>query len=728
MKSKYAAVLLIIIFLICLTLALRGAMPKTYDLVTVPASAVQTTILSYTFTRTIQGNVSFISDNETFQAVILNLPSEYEPKDGWGLQWLSVTYTLTSNSEFEYSMFLTSNSDWPNATAVGSVFLSHEGNFSDTYRLDASSQASSISAEQFPKLNDLLGSYSILIINSTNLDQATLKGGRSSEGFLTFNLNSVEIMSSKNIMQSSIITLPNNWFFFVTLGIAVAAIMVPFALVLVLNLGQKMVSRNRNMVFFLGGLFAYGCVIRIFLSPFTGHPYDMGVWTQSTNLYFGSGIVTLNLYPFPLSYYFQVLAYAPYALLRVLGFHDMFFSAHTTGMLESVFVKAPFIVCDFIGFFLLYKIFNTLNSVGRSRREGLAYALMYFLGPLVIGLSSLWGLYDSIAVTLFLAGIYYGLIKEKALLGVLFFTLSGLTEGFGFIGLLPLFVSMWKKRKISNLGLAAGLTLGLTFLVYLPILGETGIQGVSAILMQFLMGRAGLGSQGYFIASDSYISYLTLFNFNIEPSYLTYVFFGLFTSVSVLYVLKVRKLDDAAQKLKTIEFSLSYFAAVFFIFYLTFFRVYDQYYIWFLPILFIFAWIKQAHGISLSAAFLSLAAAPIFLLGILTVGAEYYWINLKLPSDTSIISVIPSTIVVLAFLSTLNVKGPLRILKTINGMSVAAGIATWFTFGFAYYGYYGFPFLGLIWYFISLLIVLLGAVFFTKAIRNQTMNSISVGA
>jgi hypothetical protein len=133
----------------------------------------------------IPGDAQFISSNDPFQAVIIELPYTYKPDDSWSVQWASVTYTLTSNSEFEYVMVLLSRNGDLLQDAHGPVFLSHESAFADIYRLDATPRVMP-SSEEVTLVQPLLGNFSIVI----------MKRGFEPGGFLIFKLDSIELMTS----------------------------------------------------------------------------------------------------------------------------------------------------------------------------------------------------------------------------------------------------------------------------------------------------------------------------------------------------------------------------------------------------------------------------------------------------------------------------------------------------------------------------------------------------
>jgi hypothetical protein len=133
----------------------------------------------------IPGDAQFISSDDSFQAVIIELPYTYTLNDSWSVRWASVTYTITSNTEFEYVMVLLSREGDLLQDAQGSVFLSHESAFADIYRLDATPRVMPRS-EELTLVRPLLGNSSIVI----------MKEGFEPGGFLMFKLDSIELMTS----------------------------------------------------------------------------------------------------------------------------------------------------------------------------------------------------------------------------------------------------------------------------------------------------------------------------------------------------------------------------------------------------------------------------------------------------------------------------------------------------------------------------------------------------
>ncbi len=228
-----------------------------------------------------------------------------------------------------------------------------------------------------------------------------------------------------------------------------------------------------------------GLILRLGLAPFTGHPYDLGSFTTSLRLYYQYGTLDLHYYPtLPLLYYVQLIFYAPYDLLRVLGVPDSQFYYHTTLMLETVFLKLPLILCDVGIFFVLFRFTGKLFP-----------ATLFFLNPFPIYLSSVWGTYDSLMLFPLVLGIYlYG--REKKGGASVSFVLSGLLKLFGFISFAMIFAETIVRRRFRTetlLGLIGGLVI--SGLVVLPTFFFGGFDVfLNNIVYRFIGGgRASAG-------------------------------------------------------------------------------------------------------------------------------------------------------------------------------------------------------------------------------------------
>ena len=166
-----------------------------------------------------------------------------------------------------------------------------------------------------------------------------------------------------------------------------------------------------------------GLAIRLVLAPFTGHPGDMALFVTSQRLFYQTGTIDLQYFPtLPAIYYVQLLFYAPYQLLRLAGMPDWQYYYHTTMMIEGLFLKLPLILGD-IGIFLLLLNFT----------RKLVPATLFFLNPLPICLSAVWGTYDSLMLFPLMLGLCALANRESRTVSSLSLVASGLLKLFGFV-------------------------------------------------------------------------------------------------------------------------------------------------------------------------------------------------------------------------------------------------------------------------------------------------------
>ncbi len=165
-----------------------------------------------------------------------------------------------------------------------------------------------------------------------------------------------------------------------------------------------------------------GLAIRLGLAPFTGHPTDMALLVTPQRLFFQDGTIDLKYFPtLPTVYYLQLLFYAPYQLLRLIGMPDFQDFYHTTLMIEGLFLKLPMILAD-VGIFLVL-----LRFTGK-----LIPATLFFLNPFPIFLSAVWGMYDSMMLFPLTLGLYFFATRNNRTTPGLIFVVSGLLKLFGF--------------------------------------------------------------------------------------------------------------------------------------------------------------------------------------------------------------------------------------------------------------------------------------------------------
>jgi hypothetical protein len=227
-----------------------------------------------------------------------------------------------------------------------------------------------------------------------------------------------------------------------------------------------------------------GTAIRLLLAPFTGQPYDMALWTYSTRLWFQTGQLDPFYPTLPLVYYIQLASTSGYNSLIAAGFNDPTFLYHTSRMVEGVFLKLPMILGDVGVFFVI------LRFTGKA-----SYAMLYFLNPLTIYVSSAWGMYDSIMLLPLVSGFLL-LSREKRSLASVSFVLSGLIKLFGFIPLVFLVIDSLACRRYKEAIFQVTSGVSLAIVVFLPYL-QNGLQNFYTGFVLRFFGLGGVQSRNY---------------------------------------------------------------------------------------------------------------------------------------------------------------------------------------------------------------------------------------
>jgi len=244
-----------------------------------------------------------------------------------------------------------------------------------------------------------------------------------------------------------------------------------------------------------------GLAIRLGLAPLTGHPGDMALFVTSQRLFYQTGTIDLKYFPtLPAVYYIQLLFYAPYQLLRLFGIPDLQYYYHTTLMIEGVFLKLPSILCD-AGIYLVL-----LNYTRK-----LIPATLFFLNPLPICLSSVWGTYDSMMLFPLLLGLYFSATHNNRTISNLACVLSGLLKLFGFVTYaLVICESIIRRRFRDELPIEILGGLGIAVAILFPVFLFGGFQSfLQVIVYRFIGLSSGTGGTHYGLLGEV---------FNVNPS------------------------------------------------------------------------------------------------------------------------------------------------------------------------------------------------------------------
>ncbi len=188
---------------------------------------------------------------------------------------------------------------------------------------------------------------------------------------------------------------------------------------------REFLSRSRVPKAVIATVLGFGLLSRIALATTTSHVFDMNVYLTSTRGWFQFRDPAASLGPtLPFTFFLYWIGYSPYAILQLLGFRDAHLLVNSAGIVEGVFIKLFPIAMDAITFFLLF----------RFRRNGPAFvwATFYFLNPLSIFISSVWGQYEAASVAFVVWGIYWT-SRQKVTVAAAAFVASGMIELIGFV-------------------------------------------------------------------------------------------------------------------------------------------------------------------------------------------------------------------------------------------------------------------------------------------------------
>ncbi|MDJ0271458.1 MAG: hypothetical protein QXN23_00530 [Candidatus Caldarchaeum sp.] len=300
-------------------------------------------------------------------------------------------------------------------------------------------------------------------------------------------------------------------------------------------------------------VFGAAFLIRAVLAPFFGHSWDMYVWVKSGEM-FSSGVdiySVKNLTDFPWGFY----AYPP-IWLYWLGFAHAVSGFFPSLSFQVFVIKLPIILSDLAVAVLISRL---AAELGGLRYAGLA-SLLWLFNPLVIAISAVWGMFDSIAVALTLLGVLLAYRRKYAasafVLGV-----GGAVKLYPLFLMLPLLVYMkpisLKKFLSTIIACVSGLIIPAAPYITNPV----------PLVEKLFYHFGNIGSFTYWTA-------LSLISPPAAIPALSYGFFA-----AILYIIYRRTLRNDSPSL----FDLSQLTLVAFL--ATSAKVNVQYVLWVLPFL-----------------------------------------------------------------------------------------------------------------------------------------------
>jgi GPI transamidase subunit PIG-U len=230
-------------------------------------------------------------------------------------------------------------------------------------------------------------------------------------------------------------------------------------------------------------ILAVGLIVRLLIAPFFAHPFDMNAWYINGEAFLnGSQSVENFLVPYRLSFFFFVFP-ETWLFNHLAGLFPNFTIPISAldprlnpgarwgisvipGLLYNFFLKIPLIISDALVAFFIFKI---VVRSGRSENIAALAAALWFLNPLVIWVSSGWGMFDTIP-TLFTVLALYFLLDGKYNLTAIMIVIAIFLKFYAAILLFPIFLIMWKKSGFRGILSPLAATLIVTAIFSIPLL------------------------------------------------------------------------------------------------------------------------------------------------------------------------------------------------------------------------------------------------------------------
>jgi hypothetical protein len=501
-----------------------------------------------------------------YRAVYFDLAQIPQQNASWYLNKVNIDATIKANVSSVFSIYIVNSLTISGSTSAAALVFSP---------LTASSQYTF-----YPNLQSQIFAELLPLSNASMVFVA------SSGAFQNVTLNSVDfeflpITPIPSISQQSLGLYYVYFVFFLFLlpvGIAILVF-------------REFLSRNRVPRASIATVFGFGLLCRIALAITTAHVFDINVYLTSTRGWFQFRDPAASLGPtLPFSFFLYWIGYSPYAILQLAGFQDAQFLANAAGVVEGVFVKLFPMAMDALTFFLLF----------RFRRNGQAFvwATFYFLNPLAIFVSSVWGQYEAASGAFILWGVYW-MTRQKNTRSALLFVMSGMVE---LIGFLPYTLLMLRTARLKLYKTLPFIALAaLPVAIYPP---ETNL------IFRLLLGLIGFSSSQF-----------------AGPG--LYNVFGSFPQLSFVHQFKPLLLSQAIilgaaffetyrQRMSTER--LVFYLTVSFVFVLLFSNLLASW-VWLLPMSLLYATIKEKHD--LGAYMLVFGTATAFLEVSNTSGSAY---------------------------------------------------------------------------------------------------------
>ncbi|MEM2910354.1 MAG: hypothetical protein QXO01_04750 [Nitrososphaerota archaeon] len=332
-----------------------------------------------------------------------------------------------------------------------------------------------------------------------------------------------------------------------------------------------------------------GLVVRLAVAPFFGHPIDMFTWLKAGEMtaYYGINVYQVEEIPnYPWGFY----TYPPIWLYWI-SLSSLLYGFTQSLNMFAFFVKLPIIISDILIGFILYRLVMLLKD---DKHLAIKISALWLLNPLPFFISSVWGMFDSIAALFGLTSVY-SMFRGKYRLSALLLGIGTSVKIFPGLLVLPMLLYI-KKTQYGDFKRKA-----VEYLLYASI-----VPVISSI--PFLYDPVSyLGKLFFHFNNIGQFTYWVVLSGIVGSTSLGYVSTAIFIVAIALLFVKIlaREADINEILIKGSTLTLLTFLA-------TSVKVNVQYITWALPFLLIYALYFKKKDYKLNLIMLNISAYAFF--------------------------------------------------------------------------------------------------------------------
>ena len=325
---------------------------------------------------------------------------------------------------------------------------------------------------------------------------------------------------------------------------------------------------------------AVGLVVRLAMAPWLAHPFDIDrFYLNGENFLTGKVGISYYLIPYRLAFFLflfpatwgfnAISAYAgsfsiPLSSLNPILIPPAPFTITTVpGPLFDFLLKLPLIASDTLVALLLYRVIKDAATTQTAAHV----AALWYLNPLVIWVSSGWGMWDTLPVLFTVITLALALEGRFTLAALSLFVAIAL-KLYPVVLLVPLSIYAWKTERIRTVGL-----LILTVATLAAVLFGYEFHGVMTELGSVVGGTSG---ESTYSSALTFWTAFTLFE-SVPQQALISLTIGLVSMAALYLWMLLRPVRRGLFELA------AYFALSIAVVLVTFRVVEENYFVWLLP-------------------------------------------------------------------------------------------------------------------------------------------------